>query len=289
MNVQDALTKGIQILKAAHIEAPAVEAGVILCDVIGCDKSFLYVHGDAIVAREDAERYFDKIELRAKGMPVQYITGRQEFMSLGFTVGPKVLIPRQDTEILVEEVTRYSKGLKAGVRILDIGTGSGCIAVSLAYYIRDAFVVAVDISCEALEIAAHNARLSGVDSSISFIHSDLFGSLCAPAGDKELFDIIVSNPPYISLHEMKGLQAEVRDYEPASALYGGADGLDFYRKIITEACGFLKADGLLAFEVGYGQAEEVEKMMKNNYYDICIIKDLSGINRVVTGKARTNC
>ncbi len=286
MNIRDALAKGIQALKAAHIEAPAVEAGAMLCDVIGCDKSFLYVHGDAAVAREDAECYFDRIELRAKGMPVQYITGHQEFMSLDFKVGRQVLIPRQDTEILVEEVIQYAKGLKAGVRILDIGTGSGCIAVSLAYYISDAFVVAADISSEALKFAAHNARLSGVDSSISFICSDLFSSLCTPAGEHELFDIIVSNPPYISLHEMKELQIEVRDYEPASALYGGVDGLDFYRKIISGACSFLKADGLLAFEVGYRQAAEVGKMMKHNYYDICTIKDLSGISRVVTGKAR---
>jgi release factor glutamine methyltransferase len=220
---------------------------------------------------------------RSEGMPVQYITGYQEFMSLDFDVQPGVLIPRQDTEILAETVIGCCRKNREPATILDLGTGSGCIAVSLAYYLDECSVTAVDISEMALKIAYCNAVKNKVSERITFTAGNLFDNL-GPVK----FDVIVSNPPYARRHDIRTLQREVRDYEPVQALDGGEDGLWFYREIAGKAAGFLKPGGLLAFEVGYDQSDAVVQILEYDYTDIAVIKDLAGINRVVSGKLR-NC
>lgn len=291
MNIKEALNKGIEVLKSSNIEAPVVEAGVMLCFALECDRVFLYTHSENAIDDKILERYLTFINLRAKGMPIQYITGHQEFMSLDFAVNSHVLIPRHDTEILVETVIEYVNGLYTAVsisgspspvpqvHILDIGTGSGCIAVSIAYYARQCRITAADISQKALETAFLNAFKNNVSDRIEFVRSNLFDSL-----NEQKFDVIVSNPPYIPSDEINFLQTEVRKFEPVIALDGGQDGLDFYRRIVDEAPRFLKPQGLLAFEVGCGQSQDVAGLMKGMYFDISIIKDLAGIERVVTGR-----
>jgi len=280
MVLKEALDRAVDILKSANVITPAADAGVIICHVIKKDRAFIYAHDDYLLQDIEKELFFSSIYERANGKPVQYITGHQEFMSLDFKVNPDVLIPRQDTEVLVETViesVRQQHGANR-VEILEIGTGSGCIAVSLAYYIKDSIVTAVDISEEALETARSNAARNGVPDRITFIKSDIFRGL-----EKKEFDIIVSNPPYIPSHEIKKLQVEVKDHEPLAALDGKVDGLFFFKNITAGCRGYLKPGGLLAFEVGYDQARKVADIMEGIIGDVRIISDLSGIERVVTG------
>jgi release factor glutamine methyltransferase len=285
MTLRDALKKAIEILKLANIDAPAVEAGVMLCSVLKCDRAYIYTHHNRVLNVGEQMEFFNMVKVRAEGMPVQYITGHQEFMSLDFTVVQGVLIPRQDTEMLVEFVIEHAKSLSSEnepIRILDIGTGSGCIAISLAHYIEGSFVKALDISEEAIEVASLNALRLGVADRVQFEKCDVFSGFEYKCS-RQKYDIIVSNPPYIPNSDISGLQREVRDYEPFIALDGGRDGLDFYRIIVHSTSYCLKPFGLLAFEVGLGQAEAVAKLMRNNFHSIQIVKDLSKIERVVGG------
>ncbi|ODM27212.1 peptide chain release factor N(5)-glutamine methyltransferase [Acetivibrio mesophilus] len=295
MILKDALLKGIKLLKSADIDTPALEAGVLLCHVLNVDRSFLYSHDDYSMKDEEYEKFAAFLDERVRGKPLQYITGHQEFMSLDFIVTPDVLIPRQDTETLVEVVLGHVKdtGLK-NARILDIGTGSGCIAVSLAHFVKDCRVLAVDISEGALATAEANARRCGVEDRVSFLKGDVFGGLfnaiaqspfakVTEHNEEGIFDIIVSNPPYIPAEEIKTLHRQVKDFEPGTALNGGEDGLDFYRVITCEATKLLSPGSLLAFEVGYGQAKDVWGLMERSYCAIKSVKDLAGIDRVVMG------
>jgi release factor glutamine methyltransferase len=216
-------------------------------------------------------------------MPVAYITGVREFMSLDFFVRPGVLIPRPETELLAETVIDFVKESGApSVSILDLGTGSGCIAVSLAYYIGNCRVTAVDISEEALEVAQLNAEKNMVAGKIEFLRGDFFEPL---RGSK--FDIIASNPPYIPSGDIAGLGADVRDFEPVAALDGGADGLDFHRKIIREAKNYLTKNGFLVLEAGRGQADAIARLMNDYYHGIKVYGDIQGIPRVVAGRLYT--
>ncbi|HHW00825.1 MAG TPA: peptide chain release factor N(5)-glutamine methyltransferase [Clostridiaceae bacterium] len=290
MIIRDALKKGTDIIKSAGIETPTLEAGVILCHVLGRDKIYIYTHGDNELQPSQEEKYFELLKKRTSGVPVQHITGTQEFMSLPFRVNEHVLIPRQDTEILVETVMEWVKNQKTQsqdkVKIMDIGTGSGCIAVSLAYYIGNSFITAVDISEMALRTARLNAEANNVADRIIFIHSNLFEDIPSEYFGG-LYDVIVSNPPYIPTEDIKHLQKEVRCFDPLVALDGGQDGLEFYRAIINRADDFLKPGGLLALEVGFGQADAVAALMKGKFEDIRKTKDLSGIERVVSGCRET--
>ncbi len=308
MTIRDAVRRGAEKLKAAGIESAIRESGIILCFVIKSDKAFLYSHDDEELSETDEKKFFALVAKRAEGTPLQYITGHQEFMSLDFFVNNHVLIPRHDTEILVETVIswcrerrdlclcreRYELGLcrerrdpnncagSRKIRILDMGTGSGCIAVSLAYYLDDVEIIAVDISEKAIETALYNAKINGVDSRIKFVKSDLFASI----KDYEKFDVIVSNPPYIPTCQINELKDEVRHHEPIEALDGGKDGLVFYKRITKDALSYLKPGGLLAFETGFDQARGVADIMRREgYTDIRIFRDLAGIERVVTGMA----
>lgn len=286
MVLKDVLVQGINFLKSSGNEAPAFEAGVILCHVLKCQKIFLYTHDDYRLNEKEHREYIEAVKKRAGGMPLQYITGHQEFMSLNFKVTSDVLIPRQDTEVVVESVLEYTKNIKENtIDILDIGTGSGCIAVSLAYYIKNSRVAAIDISQKALDIAKYNSEKNNVIDKIDFICGDIFTGLKnLLRNDKKKFDIIVSNPPYIPSDEIASLEKQVKDFEPLKALNGGNDGLDFYKFIIEDAAYFLKKQGILALEVGINQARDVLNMMKEKYFNIKIVKDLSGIERVVMGE-----
>lgn len=216
---------------------------------------------------------------RCLGEPLQYILGTQEFMSLPFRVSPDVLVPRADTETLVETV--LSKTAQKSVSILDIGTGTGCIAISLAYYKKNAFIRAVDISQKALDIAQYNAKLNGVNHRVRFERKNILTDTLHGK-----YDAVVSNPPYIETDTLSTLQAEVREHEPRHALDGGADGLVFYKRIIKSSPRLLNEHGLLAFEVGHTQAEAVAALMRTDFEQVEQIQDLCGVNRVVTGILR---
>jgi release factor glutamine methyltransferase len=281
MELREALQKGISILREASVEAAAAEAGILLCHVAGCDRTHLYAHGEESLCEGISEQYLELLNRRAKGIPIQYILGFCEFMSLGFKVNPGVLIPRQDTEILVESVIDFCKECSGHLKILDLCTGSGCIAVSLAHYVKDCAITATDISETAIRTAYENALKNGVADKIEFIRGSLFEVL-----NYRKFDIIVSNPPYIRRTDIAGLQREVRDFEPWEALDGGQDGLSFYRDIVGKAREYLEPLGFLALEVGIGQAQVVKELMERDFSDITKVKDLSGIDRVMIGKLK---
>ncbi|QEK13241.1 peptide chain release factor N(5)-glutamine methyltransferase [Crassaminicella thermophila] len=284
VNIQQALKEAVDKIEKTSVQTPLLDAEVLLCHVLKKDRLFLYTNRNYVFTDEQYSRFLELIQKRLMGMPVQYIINKQEFMGLDFYVEEGVLIPRPDTEILVETVIEWAKNIKNDrINVVDIGTGSGAITVSIAKYIPNSFVYGVDISKKALKIAKKNAA-SNHASNISFLEGDLFEPLRKEKLEGRI-DILVSNPPYIPKNEIEKLQIEVSKYEPKLALDGGIDGLDYYRRIIDEASCFLRNDGLIALEVGHDQAEAVKNMMerKRCYKNIKKIKDLAGIERVVTG------
>lgn len=282
MKIIEAINKASCILKDSL--SPRLDSEVILGYCLKKDRLYIFTNPDAVLTPEDEKCFFELIKRRANGEPVQYITGIQEFMGLDFSVKPGVLIPRPDTEILVENVLEKIKSIKEPV-IIDIGCGSGAIAVSLAVYKKDAFVYAVDVMDIPLEMTKLNSRKNNVELRVKVIKSDILKGL--PQSLKGMVDVIVSNPPYIKDSIIPGLMREVRDYEPYSALSGGDDGLYFYREIIKGSPEFLKDDGIIAFEIGYDQAEQVEDLLKERgFHDVECIKDLGGRDRVVIGRVK---
>lgn len=282
MNIKEALQYGVKELE--KVETPLLDSQLLLAKATGLTRIKVTVEFDREVQPEEEEKYISYISDRKKGRPIAYILKVQEFMGLDFYVEEGVLIPRPDTEILVEECISYLKKIGKS-KFIDIGTGSGAITVSLAKLLDDTEGTSLDISEKALEIGKKNAKLQEVDQKILFLKSDVFSAIEKDESYVESIDLVVSNPPYIPKEVIEGLQVEVRDFEPRLALDGGIDGLDFYRKIVREGIKFLKKGGLMAFEVGHDQAEEVKNLMEVSsvFSDIKIIKDLSGISRVVTG------
>lgn len=264
-----------QLAKEGILEAE-LDARLLLEWCCKTDRNTLLVHGERHISAEEFKQYQRYIAGRGSRVPLQYITGVQEFMGLSFQVNEKVLIPRQDTEILVEEAMRH---LHDGMRILDMCTGSGCILLSLLHYSNDCTGVGVDLSEDALEVARENEkRILG--QKVSWICSNLFEQL----ESVEKFDIIVSNPPYIKTDVIDGLMPEVREHEPRMALDGQEDGLFFYRRIIEQAGAYLNHEGMLLMEIGYDQGEEVRMLMKEaGYEEIEVVKDYAGLDRVVHG------
>jgi len=263
-----------ELTKAGIAEAQ-LDARLLLEYVCGTDHNTLLVHGEREVEEPGSVAYCDLIVQRAARTPLAYITGTQEFMGLSFSVNQQVLIPNQDTETLVEEAMRL---MHDGMRVLDLCTGSGCIALSLLHYTNDTSAVATDISEAALTVAVQNAEQLKLMERISFAETDLF-----PV-QKEKFDLIVSNPPYIPTAVIETLAPEVKDHEPRLALDGTKDGLSFYRRIIRTAPQWLFESGWLILEIGYDQGEAVSAMMRENgFRDIEVIRDLGGKNRVVIG------
>ena len=264
---------GAEELKEAGVEEAALDARLLLEEVCGTDRNDLLVHGDHLVAEDQLERYMECIDLRSKRIPLQHILGYQEFMGLKFKVTPDVLIPRQDTETLVEEVMR---NLHDGMRILDMCTGSGCILLSLLRYSNDCVGTGCYLSEAALQVAQENARALSLEA--EFIQSDLFEKV------QGKYEIIVSNPPYIPSQEILTLMEEVRDHDPLMALDGREDGLYFYKEIIKGAGQHLHPGGMLFFEIGCTQAEDVSRYLKEaGYKEVTVCKDLAGLDRVVSG------
>jgi len=254
------------------------EAELVLSHVLNCDRLSLYLNKDMALDKDKSVIISNILKRRISGEPLQYILGRCEFMGLEFKVDRRALIPRPETEILVEQAIEELKAaLNPSPKILDLGTGSGCIAVSIAQLFPKAVVWAVDISDEALQLAGENARLNKVE--VKFLRSNLFSGL-----KNKKFDLIISNPPYISTGELVGLAKEI-SFEPKQAIAAGIDGLVFYRSIVSQSVVHLNNNGLLAFEVGAKQAGAVKLMLlKEKFSDIKIIKDYNNINRVVTGR-----
>lgn len=258
------------------------EADWLIESVLKCDKAFLLAYPNKELSEEEWKKILDFSRRRQNGEPLQYILESEIFMGLDFIVSKDVLIPRADTEILVEAICEQAKHLDFP-RVLDIGTGSGAIAVSLAHFIKNAQIFAVDISEEALQVAKKNANAHGVLKRIVFKQSNLF-EVCQKE-DLGPFDFIVSNPPYIPTKDIESLQIEI-SYEPLLALDGGEDGYDLYKKIIQQAGKFLVSGGLLAMETGYDQANQVADMMKGTkgFSQVEILKDTQKIPRVVCGR-----
>jgi len=259
------------------------ETELLFTEILNCDRASLYLNKDLALTKEKSSRIASILKRRILGEPIQYILGKTEFMGLEFKLTPDVLIPRPETEILVETVLKVVYGVQSreySANILDVGTGSGCIAVSLAKYISGCKIDALDISSGALEVAVENAHFNRVK--INFFPADLFNSIhLKPAN----YDIIVSNPPYIASGQLQYLQPEI-NHEPAIALDGGIDGLDFYRRIIKDSPRYLKEEGCLVIEIGFQQKEAVEEIFQKSpaYQIIEVIKDYHNIERVVVAK-----
>ena len=274
MNYTEAFLMGMQKLKEAEIGEAQLDARLLLEEVCGTDHNTLLCHGDREVSEAEEEQYRKALEQRAVHVPLQHLLGYQDFMGLRFQVNEHVLIPRQDTEILVEEAMRY---LHDGMRILDLCTGSGCILLSLLHYSNDCEGVGVDISQEALQVAAQNAELLGIKA--DFLKSDLYEKVTGK------FDFLVSNPPYIERKVIPTLMEEVREYDPYIALDGGEDGLDFYRRIIGGAQDYLKRGGQILMEIGSGQAKAVSELLREaGFKEIDVCRDFAGLDRVVSGR-----
>ncbi len=284
--IKDMVNMATKRLEASGCLTPKLDAEILLLYYMGTDRSFLFAHFGDSMDDKRCEAYFELVDERATGKPLQYITGRQEFMGISFFVSDSVLIPRQDTEALVEEVIKIANEnhkTLGTLNILDLCCGSGAIGVSLAYYLTKVKLVATDISTKALSVAAKNAADYRVSGKIKFILGDLFAPLKTGAFGKRHFDMIVSNPPYIKSDVLPTLQREITEYEPLIALDGGKDGLDFYRKIVAEAPAHLKKHGWLLLEIGYDQAQDLCELITadGRYGDVEIIKDLAGLDRIV--------
>ena len=279
MTIKEAINQAVIMMKNENIEAPKNKARMLLEATLKKSKEYLIIYDTKEITSQERERYIKNVKRLILGEPLQYITGKQEFMKLNFLVTKDVLIPRQDTEILVEEVINIAKNIENPV-ILDLCTGSGAIAVSLAKYINNVKVYASDISSKAIDIAKKNAVFNGVKNNIEFIESNLFNKI-----KNQKFDIIVSNPPYIETGEIKKLSKEVQN-EPIQALDGGKDGLDFYRKISNEAFNFLNEKGYLCIEIGYNQKQKVKEILEEQkwYTNIYCKKDLCENDRVVVAQ-----
>lgn len=264
------------------IETPRLDAEVLLCDVLGCERIFLVINKDKVLSQSEYEQFSSYILRRAQNEPVSYIIGKREFMSLEFNVQKGILVPRPDTEILVEKIIDIYKDHSA--KILDLCTGSGAIAVSLAYYLKDSTVIAVDKYDICVQTATKNAKKHGVSNRVHVIKADVLDDFSAD----EQIDCIVSNPPYIKSEVLSTLPSDVKNYEPDYALDGGNDGLIFYRKITEYASKKLNSCGLLAFEIGFDQGESVRKIIEESgdFVNIEILKDLAGLDRVITAEKR---
>ncbi|NLL79228.1 MAG: peptide chain release factor N(5)-glutamine methyltransferase [Clostridiales bacterium] len=275
MTYAEVYESGVKELERAEIEEARLDARLLLEYVCHTTRQDLLAHGERVVTEEEGRQYDGLIVKRALHIPLQYLTGVQEFMGLEFQVNENVLVPRQDTEVLVEEAVRF---LHDGMRILDMCTGSGCILLSLLHYSNDCEGVGADISESALAVAKQNAERIGVSEAVRFVRSDLFSDV------EGKFDMIISNPPYIRTDVIPTLMEEVREHEPMEALDGGDDGLFFYRRIIEEAPAYLNGGGQLFFEIGYDQADAVMILLASaGFKDIALVQDFAGNDRVVSG------
>ncbi|MCD8130134.1 MAG: peptide chain release factor N(5)-glutamine methyltransferase [Lachnospiraceae bacterium] len=282
MTCEEAYRQGAKLLKNAGVAEYALDARLLLEHFCGVTRQDLLVHGDRSLAGREEQAYFQAVARRESRVPLQQITGTQEFMGLPFYVNENVLIPRQDTETVVEEALKV---LKPGMELLDLCTGSGCILLSLLYYSEGCRGLGTDISDGALTVAERNLRGISEKKELraGLCKSDLFTSVTGR------FDVIVSNPPYIASEVIGTLEPEVKAHEPALALDGGGDGLDFYRRMIPESGKYLREGGFIFLEIGYDQGAAVSDLMKAaGFADVRVKQDLSGFDRVVSGRWKKN-
>lgn len=280
MTITELLDKGTKILLDVDKENARLDSTLLLGYVIGKDRLYILTHGEENINNNDKKKYLELIEKRKLKMPIKYILGSCEFMGLDFYVEEGVLIPRGDTEILVEEVLNHI-GNEEKLDVCDLCSGSGAIGISLAHYRKNINVDSIDYFEKPKEITIKNIKKHKLEDRMRFVKSDLLKSVI---DEDKKYDIIVSNPPYIKEEEINNLMEDVKRYEPHSALSGGEDGLIFYRRIVDESKILLKGKGILAFEIGHDQGDEVSTLMKeNNFKDVRVIKDLAGHDRVVIG------
>lgn len=290
--LKELISIGAKQLRDAGVADAEIDAKELYCFMQNMDRTALMLRWQEILQDNQCEAYFDLVEKRASRVPLQHITGRQEFMGLPFEVNDKVLIPRQDTETMVEDALEliekgtlrgeeYTDSLRKGPDVLDLCCGSGAIGISIAKLTKDAHVTCSDLSREALGVAEKNARLNGCKS-VKFTEGDMFAAFCGRLGKKK-FNLIISNPPYIPPSVIAGLEPEVRDHEPMMALDGGQDGLDFYRIIAEQAPEHLKKGGVLMLEIGFDQKEAVNELLRETeqFEKIVGLTDLTGKDRII--------
>lgn len=282
ISINQALAEGAGSLQAAGIIDPRLESGSLLAHALRHDRTYLITHRDDLVTGEQVDHFRALIARRAAREPLQYIVGYQEFFKLSFEVTPDVLIPRPETELIVEAALELADGERS-LSILDVGTGSGCIVISLLNELKQARALATDISPKALEVARRNARRHHVSARVTFSQAHSLASLAQSAA----FSLIVSNPPYIPAEEIATLQREVRDHEPLAALASGADGLDHIRALLRETPPVLHHSGYFIFEIGFGQGEAIEQLVDRAIWHLIEVrKDLQGIPRTVVLQKR---
>ncbi|MEE9430305.1 MAG: peptide chain release factor N(5)-glutamine methyltransferase [Melioribacteraceae bacterium] len=281
LNVLSAIELSKDYLEKKGIEEARINADLLLADILNCKRMDLYLKFDQPLAKDEIDKYRDYIARRGKGEPLQYIVGEVEFYGLMFKVNPNVLIPRPETELLVENIITNTNG-QQNLRILDVGSGSGNIIIALVKNIDNTEGVSIDINEKAIEVAKENSLAQNLETRITFLTKDILKSDLDVLGK---FDVIVSNPPYVSDEEYKTLQKEITNHEPKNALTDFANGFTFYDKISVEAKDLLNPKGKLYFEVGIGQSEKVKEiMLKNNFANIEIVKDYASIDRIVYGE-----
>jgi len=301
IDVRAALKEAIARLRAARVSSDTLAAELLLMHALGRDRTWLYTNPEHLLAPDEAQRYFNLVARRAAGEPAQYLTGKQEFWGLEFEVTPAVLIPRPETEHVIEVALERlgERGIKINMKtgapspalhVADVGTGSGCLAVALAHELPHAEIIATDISAPALEVARRNAVRHDVAGRIHFLRTNLlegvFHQSPITSHQSFLFDLIVSNPPYIACDEATSLPVEVRDYEPPSALFGGPTGVEIYEQLIKHAGDLLRPGGILVLELGYNSADAVRDMLhvERRWANISITNDLAGIPRVIAAE-----
>jgi release factor glutamine methyltransferase len=290
-DVRTALREGIARLRAANVPSDTLAAELLLMHALGRDRTWLYSYPETLLEPAATEKYFALIARRAAGEPTQYLTGKQEFWGLEFEVSPAVLIPRPETEHVIEVALERlrARGIEidvrdgAPLRIADVGIGSACIAVALARELPHAEIFATDISTAALEVAGRNAARHGVSDRIRFTNCDLLSGV---ASGETQFDLIVSNPPYVARDDAGQLQREVREHEPDEALFGGPTGVEIYSRLIEEAGSLLRSGGILVLELGYSSAAHVQELLKAElgWTRVKITNDLAGIPRVIAAE-----
>jgi release factor glutamine methyltransferase len=287
LQIKEIISVAENVLREASDADYKVDAEILLCHAINYDPQKIFMNWAKEVDDDHAEIFFAMVQKRAEGTPVQYLTNEQSFKGLRFYVDENVLIPRPETETLVDEVLAYLKDNRAAKNVLDLGTGSGIIAVSLAKKASSLKITASDVSENALAIAEKNASRFGVKDRIKFVRSDVFGEFKTGfMGPK--WDVVVSNPPYIKSPVLPTLQREIYEHEPMTALDGGEDGLDFYRRIIDGAPTFLRKTGAVFLEIGYDQAHDVTTLFRKNgnYVRVALTPDISGHDRVISARLK---
>ena len=282
MRLGDSLQSAIRFLTDEQVPSPRMNAEVLLMFVLGVDRAYLYAHPEREVSGDERARYDESLRERATGKPSQYITGHQEFWGMDLIVTPAVLIPRPETEHVIETVLELARQYPAK-SIVDVGTGSGCIALALAKEMPQAEITATDISVEALEVARANAARHQLDARIEFVEADLLQNRDVASYVSTEVDLVVSNPPYVSEEERDKVQREVRKFEPKVAVFGGPHGLDIYRRLIPQAKDVLKPGGWLVMEIGFSQEEEIRGLL-SGWSEVRVTADLQGIPRVVAAK-----